>query len=346
MLASSGEITPPCGVPARVALTVPVPPSPRPPATAGSVSAPGGPRSSFHAPAPTFLLVDAVEEAPNVGVQHQVIALIASLADGLQRLRRAPLRTESVTARRKSASKIGSMTDLRRHLHHPVPYRRYAQRPLLPVRLRVCIASSPARTIPACLQRLLDIFQKLASTPVPFDVAERLFVDSRRPAVLPDPFPRFPQDVTPTDPVIQRVEPPCLIPLGARPQLALKFSHFVFGVVGLFPLADQACPRAYPHRHHDQSRVPSLRRFVAAFIGTMDPSDSLFSRTFGFWPYPRGLCLTRLPGRVSPVPYRCYKTCRRLYPGDVQRESGSAAVCCLRRDMSGSAIPNTFRLKM
>lgn len=63
--------------------------------------------------------------------------------------------------------------------------------------------------------------------------------------------------------------------------------------------------------------------------------------------YTHGLCLTllplRLPGRVSPVPRCSFPTCHRLRPrGGPAPASLQDAVCCLRRDMSGSALPNTF----
>ena len=62
-------------------------------------------------------------------------------------------------------------------------------------------------------------------------------------------------------------------------------------------------------------------------------------------PYTFGLGLTRLPGRVSPVPRCSFPTCRRPLP---RRGPSSIPVrddvCCLRRDMSGSALSNTFRL--
>ena len=47
------------------------------------------------------------------------------------------------------------------------------------------------------------------------------------------------------------------------------------------------------------------------------------------------------PGRASPVPYQAVAACPPPYPGDVLHPSGLAdAVCCLRRDMIGSAIPS------
>ena len=63
--------------------------------------------------------------------------------------------------------------------------------------------------------------------------------------------------------------------------------------------------------------------------------------------YTLGLCPTRLPARVSPVPRTSFETCHRPLP---RRGPATVpvqvAVCCLRRDMSGSALPNTFRLIM
>jgi hypothetical protein len=61
--------------------------------------------------------------------------------------------------------------------------------------------------------------------------------------------------------------------------------------------------------------------------------------------YTLGLCPTGLPGRASPVPHCSFPACRRLGPrGGPASVPIQDAVCCLRRDMSGSALPNTFRL--
>src|SRR5215471_744961 len=106
-------------------------------------------------------------------------------------------------------------------------------------------------------------------------------------------------------------------------------------------------PSHLPPGKQDQSRAPFLQRVVLhAFAGTTDPSDSLLApRTFGLRPYMLGLCPTRPPGRVSPVPPCSFPACRRLGP----RENPAFvpvknAVYCLRRDMKSSALPNTFRL--
>jgi hypothetical protein len=62
-------------------------------------------------------------------------------------------------------------------------------------------------------------------------------------------------------------------------------------------------------------------------------------------PYTSGLCPTRLPGRASPVPRYSVPACRRLRPRGVPISVPvQDTVCCLRHDMSSSALPNTFRL--
>jgi hypothetical protein len=78
------------------------------------------------------------------------------------------------------------------------------------------------------------------------------------------------------------------------------------------------------------SRTPSWRRALSAFR-----------------PYTPGPCLTKLPGRVSPVPCCSVPMCRgprpRRGPASVPVQN---AVCCLRREMSGLVLPTTFRLTM
>src|SRR5579864_7822738 len=106
-------------------------------------------------------------------------------------------------------------------------------------------------------------------------------------------------------------------------------------------------PSHLPPPRLDQSRAPSLQRVVLhAFSGTMNPSDSLRLRALSaFRPYTPGLCLTWPPGRVSPVPRSSLETCHRPLPRKGPAVAPvSTAVYCLRRDMIGSALSNTFRL--
>ena len=125
---------------------------------------------------------------------------------------------------------------------------------------------------------------------------------------------------------------------------SLRWSSRTFS---LGVLAISGMPSHLPPGKHDQSKAPSLQRVILhAFSGTTDLSDSLPApHAFGLRPYTLGLCLTRLPGRVSPVPHYSFPTCRRLRPrGDPAFVPVQNAVCCLRRDMRSSALPNPFRL--
>jgi len=94
----------------------------------------------------------------------------------------------------------------------------------------------------------------------------------------------------------------------------------------------------------NQSRVPSLRpaftghqryyeplaEFLATWpTGTPPLRDPLIGSAFAR----RGQ-----PARVSPVPCRAVPACSPPYPGGVPRPSGASdAVCCLHREMTGSA---------
>src|SRR5437762_1751389 len=71
-----------------------------------------------------LFLIDAVEVALNVRIDYEVIPLVPRFTDRFQGLRRAPLWTKSVTARFEIRLKDRLDDDLRRHLRHPVPYRR------------------------------------------------------------------------------------------------------------------------------------------------------------------------------------------------------------------------------
>ena len=76
-----------------------------------------------------------------------------------------------------------------------------------------------------------------ASTLSLLDIGQRLRIDARRAAVLLDPSPCFPQDVTPVDAVEQRMKTAARLPLGHTPESALQLAHFVErltspGVVG------------------------------------------------------------------------------------------------------------------
>jgi hypothetical protein len=64
------------------------------------------------------------------------------------------------------------------------------------------------------------------------DHRQRHAVDAGSTLVTMHPFPCLQQNVTPADPVIQRMETSLLIALGRDVQPALEFSHFIDGVIG------------------------------------------------------------------------------------------------------------------
>ena len=114
---------------------------------------------------------------------------------------------------------------------------------------------------------------------------------------------------------------------------------------GCFPFP--ACPRAYLYTSSIKAgSLPSGALSCAPSPVLRTPRTPFRLRTISaFRLYTHGLCPTRLPARVSPVPLPSFETCHRPLP---RRGPATVpvqvAVCCLRRDMSGSALPNTFRL--
>jgi len=68
----------------------------------------------------------------------------------------------------------------------------------------------------ACSQHVLDLFHE-AIFSVLLDVCDRLSIDSRCTLVPFHSLPRFPENVTSPDPVIQRVKTPSRLPLGRLP---------------------------------------------------------------------------------------------------------------------------------
>src|SRR5438876_575060 len=243
-------------------------------------------------------MVDAAKVVLDVDVHHVIEASVGCHANGLQRLRGTPLRPESIGHRQEVRLEQGLHHKLGRHLNHPVPHRRNAQRPLPPVRLRNVPAPHRLRPILPGLEIVLDTQQKRLD-PLLLNGGDRLAIHPRSPTIAPYPPPRFPQDVAPVDPVVQRVEAALPTPLGRSPQRPLEFSHFALRVVG-------ACAHALaltPMRTRDQSRGPSLQAVLLPFAGTTTPSDSLPApRRFGFtlstWPR------SDSSRRVGPLQFR------------------------------------------
>src|SRR6266545_3899396 len=101
-------------------------------------------------------------------------------------------------------------------LIHAVAYRRNAQRPLPAVSFQDVPAQNRRWPIRACSQHVLDLFHE-AIFSVLLDVCDRLSIDSRCTLVPFHSLPRFPENVTSPDPVIQRVKTPSRLPLGRLP---------------------------------------------------------------------------------------------------------------------------------
>src|SRR5262249_25517507 len=120
---------------------------------------------------------------------------------------------------------------LRRHLHHAISYRRNAQWTLFPVSFRNQAPTYRVRSVLACSQISSDFVEPLLRSTL-FDGLDAFTIDARCACVAASSHPRLPQDVTPVDPVVQRVEAPCPAPLGRHVQSALQLSHFIHGGFG------------------------------------------------------------------------------------------------------------------
>jgi len=128
-------------------------------------------------------------------------------------------------------------------------------------------------------------------------------------------------------------------PLGRDAEPVREFSCFVYGrVVG--PCGHALALTSFPRR--DQSRAPSLecrygrhRRRYYVPLGLPLRTTSLHLRLIDV------AFARRAPqSRASPVPYQTFTTCPLPYSEGVLHASGhTRAVCCLRRDMIGSATP-------
>jgi hypothetical protein len=116
------------------------------------------------------------------------------------------------------------------------------------------------------------------------------------------------------------------------------------GVVGLYPpgcWASRPCPRPYPLMQARPKQGLLAPAVFTAFIATTSPSDSLSARR----DFALGLYATPSPDvgcRVgSPqFPIRLSQRARFHTPGvSCALPVSQAAVCCLRREMIGSATP-------
>ena len=146
-----------------------------------------------------------------------------------QGVRRASLRPIAVGALAEVGLEDRFEHDLRRRLRYAIPHGRDAERALLARGLRYEPPQHRVRSVPAFAQLGLELFEEARHTS-PFHGRERLSIDARRAAVRFDPPPCFPQDVTPVDAVIERMEAARSRLLGCLPEPLLESSHFVGGV--------------------------------------------------------------------------------------------------------------------
>ena len=114
-----------------------------------------------------------------------------------------------------------------RHLCHPVPHRRYAQRSQLPILLLDVNASYRLRRVALRAEGLLQVLQEpLHPGGGGFDLCDRHPVHTRCAVMGPHPLPRRFQRVPPIDPVIQHVKPELRLLLGLLAQLLSQKREF------------------------------------------------------------------------------------------------------------------------
>jgi len=261
------------------------------------------------------------------------VATPAHKADRFQRAGGALLRPESVRALLEVGLEDWLHDDLRRGLYHAIAHRGDPQRPLGAVRLRNVLAPYRLRPVRARLKASLNVEEKRTHAFL-LDRRQCLPVDAGSPLVRTHPLPCFRQDVTPADPVVERMKASLPIPLGRHEQPALELSDFVHRVVG--PLGHALA--LTPSRRRDQSRALSLqRRYPPSSLlraprtpsrhGRISPS-AYTRRLRPTWAIEEGLpssasgcpCVLSSIPRKRPASLRC-----------------SEAVSCLRHDMTGSA---------
>jgi hypothetical protein len=202
-----------------------------------------------------LLVVDAVEKLLDVDFHHVSVVAPAGEADRFQRVRRAALGPKPIRAVFEVRFKDRLNHELRRRLHHSIAHRGDPQRPLRTVRLRDVLAPYRLRPVLSGPEAMLYILEKLFHASL-LDHRQGLPVDAGSPLVHLDPLPRLCQNVTPADPVVQRVETARTASLGGHVKPAPELSDFVRRVVG--PLGHALA--LIPSHRRDQSRALLLQR--------------------------------------------------------------------------------------
>jgi hypothetical protein len=149
---------------------------------------------------------------------------------------------------------------------------------------------------------------------------------------------RILRNVTPENPFGLRGGTASSSMLGGRAKLALELSYFVLGVVGSY---DHALVLT-PFRKRDQSRAPSLRRRSGHRhpqyyepLGLPLDTTPLHLRLIG-------AAFARRGRRGGSLLFRTRLSLRAVFPTPGVPCAPPVlprAVCCLRRDMTGSATP-------
>ena len=250
MLASSGEMTPPWGVPTSVAVHCPSSITPAVEPLPQQLQHPPV-RDALLQQAHQLRLVDAPEVVADVRIQHMVASACAVHAKDLQRLRRAPLRPKPIRRGTEVRLEDRLQHQLRRHLRDSVSDGGDAERPLAAVSLGNVSPQDRLRAIRAVAQRGAEVVRETRSTPCCSIAASVVPIDARRAAIPFDPLPRLPEDVIPPDPVHQGVKPPFRGPLGRGPQASVEggvLCRWAGAHRGNWDRTCRPCPRTCP-RH-------------------------------------------------------------------------------------------------
>ena len=187
------------------------------------------------------------------------------------------------------------------------------------------------------------------------DVGQRPRIDARRTAVLLDPSPRFPQDVTPVDAVQHCMETTARLPLGRTPESTLQLAHFVArlasrGVVGSghagHALARACAVDVAPAGTLGSARV--VRRGPPHYYGPL--GFPLRRARFRRWLIRATLPRLGPRRRASRVSFRSVSACCAPYPTETWRAYASGLERprtwpSPRHDRLGSRIVNVSRLQ-
>jgi len=170
-------------------------------------------------------------------------------------------------------------------LYYPVPHRRDAQRPELPVRLRYPDASYRCWLVDLRAKRFVHfIQQRFFSVFSLFDLFDRLAVDSRRAPVSSHYFPRCLQHIAPIDPVVQYIKPELRFLLCLLAQLLSQKRNFLRQSPVALRLLSRILPvfrsgtlvqAVFPPSYFSMFSVRPLRStIITRFPATMSLSDS------------------------------------------------------------------------